>query len=446
MNFLKRLLASTLLLVMLIGAFGVVQLPAGAATLTPGDVNNDGAVNVLDAAVALRLLAGQTYKGTAQKENLFVTGDNVANMADAVLMLRKAAGWNVTLTAAPSNITVKENADNHCFYYGTYVKILSQNIRHSNDADPNGRAARIQRFQTIVPRYDPDLVGVQEYRHSGWFAAWEGTSAANTILSNTVYDKYVVTRADAARDTETEAMALAYARGGVGVPEEAYQPDERLAIFWKKERFTCLDRGHYWLSATPDVNSAPHDTELTDSDVKTGTYENTTVSYYVDNRNRLCIWVKLKDNVTGEVFYYFDTHLNASTSVASRTKSAELVVERMASIAGDTPAVISGDFNLAPTVDSYKVLAENLTDVAVLMGDVGGTFNAYTDYATYNQSGEKLSRIDYFFTNGKPNVLKYKVVKDVANGTYTDSTTGKKVTAEGVPSDHYGIYTEMVME
>ncbi len=424
---------------------GMTQFSSHAATVTPGDVNKDGKVNVLDAAISLRLYSGASYGGTVQKESLFVSGDNVADMSDAVLLLRKAAGWDVELSGIPSGVTVEENEDNHVFYYGAYVKFMSQNIRHSNDADPNSRAARIQRFQKIIPLYSPDVIGVQEYRHSTWFAAWEGTNASTTILDPSVYSKYVVTRADPARDTETEAKALAYARGGTGVPEEAYQPDERLAIFWKTSRFTCLDQGHYWLSATPDVNSAPHDTTLTDSDIATGTYNDTTVSYYVDNRNRLCIWVKLKDNLTGDIFYYFDTHLNASTTIESRTKSSQLVVDRLKSIAGDYPAVISGDFNLYPTTEAYVPLGENLTDVAVLMGDEGGTFSAYNDYKN-GQPGTALNRIDYFFTNGKPNVVSYKVVKDVAPATYTDSTTGQTVTVEGVCSDHYGIVSEMVFE
>ena len=445
MQKMKGKLSGLLAIIMILCTLGMIQLPAFAATVTPGDVNGDGAVNVLDAAISLRLYSGASYAGTVKKANLFVSGDNLADMSDAVLLLRKAAGWDVELTAAPADASIKENTDSHVFYYGAYVKFMSQNIRHSNDADPNSRAARIQRFQKIIPLYSPDIIGVQEYRHSTWFAAWEGTNASTTILDPTVYSKYVVSRADPARDTTTEAMKLAYDRGGVGVPEEAYQPDERLAIFWKTSRFSLLDQGYYWLSATPDVNSAPHNTELTDSDISTGTYNDTTVSYYVDNRNRLCIWVKLKDNITGSIFYYFDTHLNASTSIESRTLSSELVVERLKSISGDYPAVISGDFNLNPTSEAYVPLGENLTDVAVLMGDEGGTFSAYNDYKN-GQTGSALNRIDYFFTNGKPSVVNYKVVKNVATATYTDSTTGQTVTVEGVPSDHYGIYSEMVFE
>lgn len=422
---------------------GMTQFSSHAATVTPGDVNKDGKVNVLDAAIGLRLLSGKSYAGTMQEENFFVSGDLVADMRDVVLLLRKSAGWDVELTALSSNASVQQDADRLYYYCGTHVKFLSQNIRHSSDEVPNGAATRIQRYQKIIPLYSPDVIGVQEYRHSTWFAAWEGTNAATTILDPSVYSKYVVSRADPARDTETEAMALAYARGGTGIPEEAYQPDERLAIFWKTSRFTCLDQGYYWLSATPDVNSAPHDTTLTDSNIATGTYKDTTVSYYVDNRNRLCIWVKLKDNVTGDIFYYFDTHLNASTAIESRTESSQLVVDRLKSIAGDYPAVISGDFNLYPTSAAYVPLGENLTDVAVLMGDEGGTFSAYNDYKN-GQPGTALNRIDYFFTNGLPTVAHYSVVKDVATGTYTDSTTGETVTAEGVPSDHYGIYSEMI--
>lgn len=367
-------------------------------TFTAGDVNQDGAINVLDALITLRILGGFTYNGALEEKAMFLDGDGIITMADVVCLMRKAAKWEVDLTAAPADATVAQHADTDIIYLEEYkIKAISQNIRHSNDAAPNTRAERIARFKEVIPSYDPDVVAVQEYRNSAWFKAWQ-----NEILAG--YNYYVATRADTTRDGLT--------------PETAIQPDERMAIFWKADKFRLMDSGMFWLSETPDVNSPTFN--VSDAYIE---YDEEAGLYY-DNRNRICVWVKLQDIATGMEFFYFDCHFH--TVDISMPPSAQLIVERAQTIAGDLPVIACGDFNLYSREPAYPVLTSYFEDVAVTMGDLSGTMHGYKENIV-------PERIDYFFTHGDTvDSVKYKVIDDRGSDG-------------GFCSDHYGLYSEFVI-
>ncbi len=84
---------------------------------TGGDVNGDGATNLLDVMIFLRCLAGKDYTGTMDPRAFFLNGDNTADMADAVLMLRLAAGWEELICLAPKDAEILYNEDIMSYYY-----------------------------------------------------------------------------------------------------------------------------------------------------------------------------------------------------------------------------------------------------------------------------------------------------------------------------------------
>ena len=59
---------------------------------------------------------------------------------------------------------------------------------------------------------------------------------------------------------------------------------EHSAIFYRKDRFTLIKNGDFWLSETPDQPSKGWDATCC---------------------NRICSWVQLTDNATGKNFYFF---------------------------------------------------------------------------------------------------------------------------------------------
>ena len=96
-----------------------------------------------------------------------------------------------------------------------------------------------------------------------------------------------------------------------------------MAIYYRKEKFDLLDHGTFWLSESPDIVSRGWDAAC----------------------NRTVTWVKLKLKGNNKSFYYFNTHLDHQGKIA-RSKSIELITEKILQIAGKKPVVIlGGDMN-----------------------------------------------------------------------------------------------------
>ena len=510
MKMIKKTFASIMVILLVIGMMAGSVLPASAA-VTAGDVNTDGKVDLLDVMVTLRLMAGLEYKGSHNVRAMFVSGDSVANTADAVLILRTAAGWTDTVLTAPAS-TIKDaafkapSATCASYYYGAEVNVFDQNIRHSSDVyyegndEVNGapnytytKASRIQRFHTIMDNYDPDVVGLQEYRSDEWYNAWEGTtghtnrtsiSTNGGALAYTVntssdsilgsgYSGYIQSRADPtktvtwAKGVFAEYKSKVNAGTAVNAFDYAYQPDERLAIFWKTDKYTMMDKGVFWINNAgangvsvpfyPSPYDSSYSGEAWDNFEYSGTDANgdkkitlDEASYVLNNYNRLCIWVKLKDKDTGIVFYYATTHLHTSADGHS-IPAAQVVMDEMDLVMdakGEAPLIISGDFNLPDTCTAYTNLAAKYNDVAAEMGCAEKTFSAYT-YKWLGSTKPALSkRIDFVFTEdrgGTADTLTCKVVKDTATGTYTDANSVVHTYENDVPSDHRGLNCDILI-
>lgn len=94
---------------------------------------------------------------------------------------------------------------------------------------------------------------------------------------------------------------------------------ETMAIYYRKEKFDLVDHGTFWLSESPDIISRGWDAAC----------------------NRTVTWVKLKLKGNNKSFYYFNTHLDHQGKIA-RSKSIELITEKIQQIAGKKPVVILG--------------------------------------------------------------------------------------------------------
>jgi len=100
---------------------------------------------------------------------------------------------------------------------------------------------------------------------------------------------------------------------------------EHCPLFFRRERFQLRRSGHFWLSPTPSRPSSNWDGRLP----------------------RICSWVRLRDRRSEREFCCFNTHFPHQTR--SRQRSAELMVAQIASIAGEGPALLAGDFNSRPS-------------------------------------------------------------------------------------------------
>jgi endonuclease/exonuclease/phosphatase family metal-dependent hydrolase len=232
--------------------------------------------------------------------------------------------------------------------------IATFNIRYDNTRDgEDGWMHRRERVRDLIAYHEFDIVGVQEAKsHQADFLA-EGP--------------------------------LSYV--GVG-REDGERVGEIAAVFYNPERFTQHEWGTFWLSETPEKPSRGWDAVCT----------------------RVCTWVRLEDTQDGgRDFYIFNTHLDHEGPLAQE-KGADLILQRIQTIAGDKPFFLMGDFNLEPSSPTIQKLSKELRNAREVSEakpyGPKGTFNNFDI-----QSGLQ-EPIDYIFLSPQIRVRKFAVLPD----------------------------------
>lgn len=268
---------------------------------------------------------------------------------------------------------------------GTPMKVMSYNIRYSNTIDLGDTSwdSRRQPSIDMIRDENPDIVGLQEPRpdqREDLIAGLDDIYALYCAVDNGVADD----------------------RTG------------HTAILYRKDRFTVLDKGHFWLSPTPDEESRP-----VWSDFETE-----------DKQYRTTIWLHLYDNVAKKELYFFNTHLPyKSADIKARTESVKLNVARMKEKAGRSiPVFITGDMNCSYySTDERRVSLEPYHEWMWAARDEAVNLNPET--YSFNGFGEGTPaprwNLDHIFYR-KVTPLEFKVVN---SGKY-----GVKYV-----SDHYPI-------
>lgn len=276
------------------------------------------------------------------------------------------------------------------------LTVASYNIRNDNKSDAergDGWQQRCPVVCDLVRFHDFQIFGMQEARNS----------QINEMLALLPeYDYIGVGRDDGAKKGE-------------------YSP-----IFYKKDQFELLRAGDFWLSETPGViGSKGWDAALP----------------------RICTWGEFKDKNTGFTFWFFNLHMDHRGKEARR-QSAKLVLDKIKEMCGDSPVILTGDFNVDQTHESYKLLANSdiLKDSyenAAIRYATTGTFNSF------NPNLKTDSRIDHIFVSHPIKVERYGVLTDTYRSVIGD---GEKVDARDfpeevslqkyrarVPSDHFPV-------
>jgi len=183
-----------------------------------------------------------------------------------------------------------------------------------------------------------------------------------------------------------------YSFEGVG-RDDGKREGEFSAVFYNRSRFNRMDGGTFWLSETPGKCSFGWDAAC----------------------RRICSWAKLKDVTTGKIFYVFNTHFDHK-GVEARENSAELILSRIGKIAGESPAILCGDFNLPPDAEPIALLKTKLADTHdVSITPPYGETGSYHGF-TVNEPLEQ--RIDYIFVSPGVKVLKYGILTDSRGGSF----------------------------
>lgn len=255
------------------------------------------------------------------------------------------------------------------------VNIASYNIRYNNSGDGvNAWPNRKENVNALIRYHEFDIFGIQE-----------GLIGQVKDIAGLQEFSY-------------------YGKGR----DDGKEGGEHSVIFYKKDRFRLLEAGDFWLSETPDKPGKGWDATCC---------------------NRICSWVKLKDNTTGKDFYFFNVHFDHQ-GVQARKESGKLMVKKIKEIAkGNLPVICTGDFNSTPDTEQIKEMQTLLKDSYQVTEQPPygpeGTFNAFKFDAPMKH------RIDYIFVSPGIRVLKYGTLTDARDQLY--------------PSDHQPVVIKAVI-
>lgn len=165
---------------------------------------------------------------------------------------------------------------------------------------------------------------------------------------------------------------------GVG-REDGKQKGEYAPIFWRKNEWTRIKGGTFWLSETPDVvASVGWDAALT----------------------RIATFVLLRHKGDGKQLMCINTHFDHIGHTA-RQKSAQLILAKAKEIAGNTPFVLTGDFNVDMSDAAYHTITHNpeftILDTYMQGAPHQGVFYTFHDFS--RRPAEQCTKIDYIFAS-----------------------------------------------
>ena len=268
---------------------------------------------------------------------------------------------------------------------GGRIAVASFNIRCPVDPPPNDWASRLPRIRTLLQKYRWDLLGLQEAT----------VGQLNDLKRISLLDP--------------ESGTGDYDSVGVG-RDDGREAGEFSCILYRRDRFTLLEGGTFWLSETPDEPG----TRSWDSAC-----------------NRVCSWGKFWDREAGRVFFFFNTHLD-HVSAEARQNGMKLILERIRRIAGDLPVILAGDFNTGPESAPFAAAAAQLNDAARLSrGGHSGPEVTFNEFIFDPADGKHNLQIDHVFVSDGVEVLTHRTVDDAEGRLFA--------------SDHFPVAVDLIL-
>jgi endonuclease/exonuclease/phosphatase family metal-dependent hydrolase len=256
------------------------------------------------------------------------------------------------------------------------LKVATYNLRLDTPSDSaNAWPYRKEAVKALIQYHDFDIVGTQEgFLHQ----------------LQSVCELQAYTYCGAGRDDGKEA-------------------GEYSAILYKKDKFTIIDSGNFWLRETPDTPGLGWDATCC---------------------NRICSWAKFNEIESGAEFYFFNVHFDHQ-GVIARKESGKLMIRKIKEIAQDAPVILTGDFNSTPETEQIHALSAFLHDARAITvqppyGPEGTGNRRFSNPIVKN-------RIDYIFVSDAFRVNKYAVLTDYREFPY-------------YPSDHLPVVVDLFIQ
>lgn len=246
------------------------------------------------------------------------------------------------------------------------LKVMTFNIRYDNPDDKlNNWKYRKEAVTTLIRAENIDILGAQE------------------VLANQLKD--------------INERLPEYNSIGVG-REDGREKGEFSPIYYKKDKFTVVKSGYFWLSETKDKPSKGWDAAC----------------------ERIATWAQLQDKVTGKIVFVLNTHLDHVGTVA-RQKSVEMLKKNTAVLSEGLPQIIMGDFNADPEstvikqmlIPADSVVLFNTKAIAKKVFGSTWTFNGFGTVAI-----KERPIIDYIFVNKAVRVKEHHIAPETANGKF----------------------------
>lgn len=215
---------------------------------------------------------------------------------------------------------------------------------------------------------------------------------------------------EAKPDQMKDLKKLLPAYSYIGIARDTGSWGEFSAIFYKKSKIELLTSNTFWLSENPKAaGKKGWDAALP----------------------RIVTWGKFKDKKSGKIFYTFNTHFDHIGKVA-RQNSSRLIMKAVDSIAGNSPSIITGDFNSTPEDPPYKIIVDTSNRLHLV-----NSFNItqkphYGPTGTFNNFGSKEVNdlpIDFIFVKNGIKVVKHATLSQSWGGRFS--------------SDHFPVFAKM---
>ncbi len=282
--------------------------------------------------------------------------------------------------------------------------VASYNLRNANRSDSvngNGWGQRMPYICDIVRFHGFDIFGTQEcFRHQ-----------LDSLVSR----------------------LPGYAYIGIG-RDDGKRAGEHSAIFYDKNQFDVLDSGNFWLSETPDRPGLGWDAVCT----------------------RICTWGKFRHRASGREFIFANLHMD-HVGRKARVEGAKLVRRKLAEIAPDCPAIVTGDFNVDQNDPVYGTMTSDgdfrdSYEIAGFRYAPTGTFN------NFRPDGFTTSRIDHVFLTPQFVVEKYGILTDTYRAPDPKSPSAGMKTHDApselemeryiarTPSDHFPVAVHLTLK